>query len=126
MRGGLPAAGSRLWFLPLVVASAGVFWFSQQSRPPLPPGEWSDKTLHVVGYFAYGLSAELAFRRGARSPWYGALLWTAFFAVTDELHQSLVPGRSCSILDWVADLVGASLALAFATLTERIGRERIA
>jgi VanZ family protein len=31
----------------------------------------------------------------------------ALYGILDELHQSLIPGRNCEFMDWVADLGGA-------------------
>ena len=70
----------------------------------------------VVHFFVYGLLATLAVRlgRGRRAAWL-ALLAVSFFGVTDEWHQSFVPGRSCEFGDWVADTTGAALAIALYT-----------
>ena len=39
-----------------------------------------------------------------------AILFSAVYGIIDELHQSLIPGRSCDILDWIADILGAFLS----------------
>ena len=33
------------------------------------------------------------------------------FGVSDEVHQSFTPGRSMEIADWVADTLGATVAV---------------
>ncbi len=67
----------------------------------------------VVHFAVYGLLATLVCRTGAgvRGALLGLLAASAFGA-TDEWHQSFVPGRSCDVLDWLADTVGAALAVA--------------
>lgn len=46
-----------------------------------------------------------------------AVLLTSLYAVTDEIHQLFVPGRSCQFSDWVIDTCGAILgALVFLTV----------
>lgn len=81
-----------------------------------------DKIVHAL---EYGALAMLAFR---------ALFWPAFsqipkdvltrnciyiflfcalFAFTDEIHQTYVPGRAADFFDWMADTLGAALALAY-------------
>jgi VanZ family protein len=35
----------------------------------------------------------------------------AVYGVLDELHQQLIPGRSCDINDWIADMIGVSIGL---------------
>ena len=42
---------------------------------------------------------------------------TSLYAVTDEIHQIFVEGRSCEFRDWVIDTAGAAIgALAFYVL----------
>jgi VanZ family protein len=66
----------------------------------------------VVHFFLFGLLATLICR--IQSGWRMAILAvavTSAYGAMDELHQSFVPGRSCDVLDWVADTSGASLAV---------------
>ncbi len=78
-----------------------------------PPG-W-DKVLHAV---AYGILAGLSIRAfhgglGRLAPWptVFALLLTIAYGLLDEIHQSRVAGRDASMLDWLADVVGAGLVV---------------
>lgn len=106
----------------LAAAWAGlVFWLS--SRPDLPfqvaavPG--IDKFLHAGAYAVLGALLTLA-TAGARFSGRRAVVIAAalasLYGVSDELHQSFVPGRDTSAGDWFADtggaLVGAVLAAA--------------
>lgn len=36
-----------------------------------------------------------------------SIAFTSLYAVTDEVHQIFVPGRSCQIKDWAIDTTGA-------------------
>lgn len=36
-----------------------------------------------------------------------SVVLTSAYAVTDELHQLFVEGRSCQVLDWAIDTAGA-------------------
>jgi len=76
-----------------------------------------DKMAHTGAYALLGLLALRACHGGlhrlAIRPTVAAVLVTAAYAVTDELHQGFVPGRVASLADWVADLVGMLLAIAF-------------
>lgn len=50
------------------------------------------------------------------------MLLTAFlitFAVLDELHQKLIPGRTCSIKDVASDVTGILVAIFFTLLIFR-------
>jgi UDP-2,3-diacylglucosamine pyrophosphatase LpxH len=85
----------------------------------LPP-PW-DKFAHASAFGALAFALDLALRLTARSlPIYRrhltVLALVALFAASDEWHQHFVPGRSCDIVDWLADLVGAILALKLAVL----------
>jgi len=70
---------------------------------PLPP----DKVAHFGLYFILGL---LGFWRLGSKPW---LLWLFCLAygVSDEFHQSFVPGRHPDLLDLLADGLGAMSAI---------------
>ena len=87
----------------------------------------SDKTLHSWTYSALGALLVRAFARAewrgvtpaaALRAWVGAVLWGAF----DELHQALVPGRSTSWEDLVADAAGAGLAVVVVLAAARLAR----
>lgn len=43
-----------------------------------------------------------------------AILWAAVYGVSDELHQSIVPGRVSTIMDVGIDTLGATLGIATA------------
>jgi len=90
---------------------------SQSHLPPLPllpslPG--SDKIAHAVWFFLLGLLVWRAAREGEGWPHrrttllliVGALLW----GISDEAHQSFVPGRDAEAADVVADVAGAAVA----------------
>ena len=49
-----------------------------------------------------------------------ALACASLFGVTDELHQSFVPGRLCDPLDWLVDTCGAALGAATAQAASRL------
>ena len=75
-----------------------------------------DKIAHFCAYLVLGLlltraTAMLSIPAGV------AVLVGWLYGVTDELHQSFVPGRSAELGDWVADalgvVVGVLLFLAF-------------
>ena len=92
-----------------------IFIFSSQPSNELPNFDWADTIIkkggHVTGYAALALSYWYAFRmqKGKRRlAWLLALL----YALTDELHQSFVPGRHPSIRDvLIFDNLGAIISL---------------
>lgn len=70
----------------------------------------SDKLIHLIGYFPLGLLLPVCRVRGCQK-WWVCLLVIAGYGVLDELFQIPV-GRTASVLDWVADVVGAGLGIA--------------
>ena len=78
------------------------------------PSPW-DKLAHALTY------AVLAWllRKGGLSP-FGAITLSVLYGLSDEWHQSLVPGRQPDIADLLADAGGALLGglLAAADITK--------
>jgi len=66
-----------------------------------------------VAHFAvYGFLGTLVYRAGApKWPAWLAVLVVSAFGATDEWHQYFVPGRDCDVFDWLADTLGAALAV---------------
>ena len=97
-------------FWPLAIAGL-IFWASSRSivASPLHFTHF-DKVVH---FSIYGLLATLTVRAvgGRRAAWL-ALAVVSLFGASDEWHQSFVPGRACEVADWVADTLGAALAIA--------------
>jgi len=103
------SSSQRAWIWPLLVA-ATIFLASSRSQIATPSITNFDKVAH---FSVYGLLATLVVRLricGRWAPWL-ALVLVSFYGVTDEFHQSFVPGRSCDVADWIADTSGAALAI---------------
>ena len=99
-----------------VLAVAGViFWASSRSTVATPGLGIADFD-KVAHFSVYGLLATLTVRagRGPRAAWL-AVVAVSLFGASDEWHQSFVPGRSCELADWVADTIGAALAVSLYT-----------
>lgn len=74
-----------------------------------------DKVLHMGLYFGFGVLLHLSFRNSQnvflrRYAAIFAILVGISYGITDELHQSFVPGRSSSKWDLLADSIGVVLA----------------
>lgn len=98
---------SRYGLIGALAWAAILFWQSSSSDAGsflsfLPEG--SDKVIHAGAYAVLAALATLA----TGSPVAGGLLAVSY-GVTDEIHQSFVPGRFPSVGDLVADAVGAAL-----------------
>lgn len=63
------------------------------------------KTAHFTEYALLGFLWYMQLRKRKHSP-VTALAATALYAVTDELHQAFVPGRSCELRDVLVDTGG--------------------
>lgn len=88
---------------------------SLPSLDPPPLGiTFADKIYHALAYALLGLLLMRARQAGqpARSIYASRGLLTIGipFALFDELHQALIPGRYCDALDFGADLAGLLLA----------------
>ena len=105
----------RFW-LPLIACLGLSFFLSAQPNLQ-PPVQFtnSDKVYHLGEYTMLGLLLARALR--ASLPGWSAItiaivtvalgsLWGA----SDEIHQSFVPGRDCSVFDWCADTMGVLFA----------------
>jgi len=109
---------------PLVLWACAIFWMSSQPVVPHPGrriGIADDLTDYGGHILSFGLLAVLTWRVVrtrpgflrqvplAAMPWLAGLL-AAVYALTDEVHQSMVPGRTASIRDWLADVLGVLVA----------------
>jgi len=116
---------SALWYVAPAVVYVAYIFVMGSLRGVETPMHVSDKTAHFV---AFGLMvplleralhyfrplvprARLLVSAAALSSGAGALL---------EFWQSFLPYRSADVLDWVADTVGAVLALALTALAWRV------
>ena len=100
--------------LPALLMMLAIFLFSAGSAVHTPQrllGQIVNKGGHMIGYGILALAywRLLEFRWNRRSL---AWLMAVFYALTDEFHQSLVPGRHPSLCDvFIFDNFGALIAL---------------
>ena len=79
----------------------------------------SDKLIHLVGYFPLGLLLPACRVRGCET-WWRCLIVIGIYGLLDEVFQMPV-GRTASVFDWVADVLGILLGLAaWRILTKRL------
>jgi VanZ family protein len=104
-----------LRWLPALFVMGVIFLFSAQAASELPDFNWADTIVkkggHVLGYAILGMAYWRAFAFRDRNLWLAWLL-TVVYAVSDEFHQSFVPGRHASLWDvLIFDNLGAAIAL---------------
>lgn len=111
-----PGLGRLIWIWgPVVVSMAAIFVLSGMSSPPAPI-KVSDKTEHFVGYGVLGAITARATAGATLSGLTGGAATTAWvvaslYGVSDEYHQSFVPGRTSDPADALADTAGAAAAI---------------
>lgn len=103
--------------LPLIL-----YWLILFSLTSLPSSNAittgvSDKIEHFGAYGLLGvlIYLNLFFQNSIellkKFPAIFTIIFTSLYGLLDELHQLLVPGRSCEFLDWFADFSGALIGV---------------
>ena len=64
------------------------------------------KLAHFSEYFILGILTYNMIRKYDKK-YYIAIIICVIYAISDEIHQIYVPGRSCQILDMAIDSLGA-------------------
>jgi VanZ family protein len=100
-----------LYWVPALGWMAVTFYLSHQPTLPIPPAfPHQDKIFHFTAYFF--LSTFYCFGlHKSNWPLSFGFLFAAVYGFSDEFHQSFVPGRDMSLLDWLADVTGAGVAI---------------
>lgn len=107
-------------WLPAVAVAALIFWLSSIPDLHVTHG-WQEFVLRKGAHLVvYGLLA-LACLRGGRDLLLAFGL-TVAYAVTDEFHQSFVPGRVGAPRDVLIDAAGAAVALLLVGRMQRVRR----
>ncbi|MDA1066526.1 MAG: VanZ family protein [Verrucomicrobia bacterium] len=98
------------WIWPFLLAITIVLASGVNTTNPIDVNH-SDKVVH---FLVFGLIAIMVVR--IQKP--GTLIWAliSFFVVSgfgalDEFRQSFTPGRSVEFADWLADTLGAGIAI---------------
>lgn len=106
-----------------------IFYLSAQPSLPMPSiVEGQDKVMHFVTYAVLGFLATCAVGplRGIFA-WHrvtAAAIFTLLYGMSDEFHQSFVPGRSSSVFDLLADGLGGLTGAWFARYLSKLpGRQ---
>jgi len=90
---------------PALICAALIFFASSRPTLPVPLGGGTDKLAHFGAYAVLGLALGHARAVFGFSPAVATLIG-GLYALSDEVHQSFVPGRSPDFADWVADALG--------------------
>lgn len=72
----------------------------------------ADKIVHFSMYATLGiLVARALMVPRTRVALFSAIAWITVFGLLDEVHQHWIAGREASVLDWAADILGATVGL---------------
>ena len=124
-------------WLPVILWMAAIFWGSSRSTLPGPWGSrepWSNALGMATHMAEYAILAALthralrqtsaAARRALSFPSHFSflipMLFPLLFALSDEWHQSFVPGRQCTLADLALDAAGAALGLLLVGVCRRL------
>lgn len=105
-------------WLPAILMMIIIFGFSSIPSNEMPDLGLMDMVVqkggHVLGYGLLSLAYWFALRFDKRR-WWLALLFVLIYAISDEFHQSFIPGRHPGWVDvLVYDGGGAAVALGLA------------
>lgn len=103
----------RRW-LPLLLWLGTIYFVSGQPKADIPSyGAWDLLVKKGAHFLAYAIVALLAWRvfEGGQRPYCYAALLTILYAMSDEFHQTFVPGRNGTLMDVVIDSSGGLAAL---------------
>lgn len=107
------------YWLPVYLYAGLIFFYSSMSQPPLRPVILhGDKLLHLAEYAVFGYLIARAAKNSSsvklKAYFRIFAVGVAFaYGLSDEFHQSFVPGRQVEILDIFADGFGAFLGQMF-------------
>jgi VanZ family protein len=106
------------YWLPVFLWSLLIFKFSSKMLPSTSDFFWTDfvikKSAHILFYAMYAMLIFRAFHNSGVAKSKSVLLALVLcmaYALSDEFHQSFVPGRTPRIYDLVFDTIGASVSL---------------
>ena len=103
--------------LPALIVASAIFFASHQPDISIPDIGFglTDKFLHLVAYFVFGITLIVAFRGnfinlGSKKLVILVFFLGAVYAFSDEIHQYYIPGRDADFFDWLADITGITLS----------------
>ena len=120
-----------LVYYPLILYWGVLLFFTSLPGTDLPDLSVSDKIEHILAF--WGLAILLKFALIIQNKYSNlkkhsslyTLLIIGTYAALDELHQLYIPGRSCDILDWTADISGAILAVLLISLIMKYSSSKL-
>lgn len=81
---------------------------------------------HVLAFFILSILFFYALTKAAysRHPYVWSMFLSIIYGITDEYHQSFVPGRTPDFQDLLRDALGAAIALVFLYILEKKKKQK--
>lgn len=92
-----------------ILFAFGIFYLSSRTFPPGPKTIDISVIYHALVFFYFGFFLLLSIKGGNEiriKHIILALFIGLLYAASDEIHQAFVPGRACTILDFLTDSAG--------------------
>jgi len=113
-------------WLPALIMMGLIYYFSSiPSSEMINFGAWDTlvkKSGHFFGYSILGLTYLRGLKEISWCSCCWALLIVVLYALSDEYHQSFVPGRTSTLVDVGIDSLGAAAGLLAAKVIHLLGR----
>lgn len=97
------------WIPALIIFGISIYLSHQSTIEKMPSFLFADKIVHIVCFAFLSFWVSFACNISCYKKIFIAILIVIIYGIIDEIHQSFIPGRSCSFLDWFADCIGAFL-----------------
>jgi VanZ family protein len=118
----------------LIYIALFIYWLILLAATSLPSNSLpdvggGDKIKHFTAYLILTVLLTLFLLVQDRSKFLkkyafiASVFIASLYGIMDELHQALIPGRSCEFMDWVADVGGAVTGSLVLYLYSRIDRK---
>lgn len=127
----MPPLLEQLRVVPMVLVMGTIFFLSHQSGDSIDLGQipGTDKLAHMCIYGLLAATVIFAHRQSTKKKFplqvCGiTLVVCLFYGLSDEFHQSFVPGRFVSGADVLADVIGGALVSAGWLFMEKRRKEK--
>lgn len=111
-----------LVYLPLTVYWIVLFVATTLPTESLPSVSISDKLQHFGAYLVLAIlfNLTISFQNKIKlireKHYFFTIIIIGIYAAFDEIHQYFIPGRSCELADFIADMVGLLVGLSIVLL----------
>lgn len=99
-------------WITVIIIAVTIFYLSSKTFPPGKPGiNILSYFYHFLAFFWLSFFLSLALVKGKEKGFMMIVIMASiFYALSDEFHQLFVPGRACSLSDFLIDSGGIFLA----------------